>query len=230
MDNYLTVDLLEKSVVDDMVSQFSSCTWKSGADGGGHKYKLNAEMSREGPYTELDNIIGEALVSNIDLSTFTLSSGATNTIFSKTGIGGQYPLHTDHAALGHYSVTTFLSDPDEYEGGELQLYMNGIVNNFKLEKGKSIIYYSGTPHAVSKVTKGERRVAVNWLLSNYLDSDIREIVRYLKMTMNYYDDFGEDTSERAYEEVRNHPQCLGKTAIAAIERKFHMNHSQGRGG
>jgi len=229
MDNYLIIDTLSTDEVDDIRARFADCSWKSGADGGGHKYKLNAELVRDEKYDELDTKLVSGFARNADFNSFTMATSCTPTIFSKTGVGGQYPLHTDAPALGHYSLTTFLSDPDEYEGGELQLYMNGSINSFKLERGKSIIYNAGTPHAVDKVTKGERLVGVNWALSSYVDSDIRNIARNLKKIMNHYDEFGEDTSELSYAEKMEHPHFILQNIISGFERRFHSRNSIGQG-
>ncbi len=228
MDNYLIIDSLSANEVDDIRSRFVDCSWKSGSDGGGHKYKLNAEMVRDEVYTELDAKLVSGFFRSKDFSTFTLGSSCTPTIFSKTGVGGQYPLHTDAPALGHYSMTTFLSDPDEYDGGELQLFMNGSINSFKLEKGKCIVYCTGTPHAVSKVTRGDRLVGVNWTLSSYVDTDIRDIARNLKKIMNHYDEFGEDTSDLSYEEKMEHPHFILQNIISGFERRFHTRNSIGK--
>lgn len=227
MDNYLIIDLLSTDEVDDIRARFADCSWKSGSEGGGHKYKLNAELVRDEIYNELDTKLVSGLRRSAEFGAFTMGTSYTPTIFSKTGVGGQYPLHTDAPALGHYSTTTFLSDPDEYDGGELDLFMNGGINSFKLNRGQALVYHTGTPHAVNKVTRGERLVGVNWTLSSYVDTDLRDIARNLKKIMNYYDEFGEDTSELTYMEKMEHPHFILQNIISGFERRFHSRRSNG---
>ena len=64
------------------------------------------------------------------------------------------------------SVTIFLSDPGEYDGGELTLeYPSGEVRRVKEAKGTLVCYPSGVLHYVTPVTRGTRHAAVTWLHS-----------------------------------------------------------------
>ena len=81
---------------------------------------------------------------------------------------GMYRNHTDDgfdsATTRKLSFTIQLSDPDEYEGGDLLLY------RFKLddpvaaqkEKGLLVAFPSFTIHEVTPVTKGTRYSLVGW--------------------------------------------------------------------
>jgi PKHD-type hydroxylase len=227
MDNYLEVDLLSKETIDSIVDYFPLCNWESGSENGGHRYKINLEMVKDENYDVVDNKLINGFRCSRDAKTFTMPSSLTATIFSKMGVGGQYPIHTDASFLGHYSMTTFLSNPEDYDGGELQLYLNGSIKSFKLERGRCIIYHTGTPHAVSKVTRGERLVGVNWILSSYIDTDLRDIARNIKRMMDYYSDLNEDTSELSYEEMMNHPQFILKDILTGFERRFDTMKSRG---
>lgn len=220
MDNYLIIDLLEKDVVDYIVSKFSFCDWRCGNITGGHKNKMNMEIVKEGAYDELDNIVIESLVNNYKATQFTFPIETTKTIFSKISPGGQYPIHSDHPTLGHYSMTVFLNEPDEYDGGELQLYINGKLESIKLEKGKAIIYTHGTPHAVSKVTRGERLVAVNWTKSMYDNSDIRCIAADIQSIADYYLPMKGEFSELSFEETIDHPYFKALTALGSLHKLF----------
>lgn len=58
-----------------------------------------------------------------------------------------------------------LSDPDEYEGGNLQLLDESGKSYFApRKKGTLILFDSRTPHRVLKVTKGVRRSIVGWVV------------------------------------------------------------------
>ena len=61
------------------------------------------------------------------------------------------------------SITVQLSDPDEYEGGELQFMVNQNIITAPREKGTAIIFPSFALHRVTPVTRGERVSIVGWI-------------------------------------------------------------------
>lgn len=60
------------------------------------------------------------------------------------------------------SVVVQLSDPNEYEGGELMLKETSIPANFK-KRGSVIVFPSYLEHCVTPVTKGTRYSLVSWV-------------------------------------------------------------------
>lgn len=95
--------------------------------------------------------------------------------YSKYEEGGHYKWHKDISRMpnhGHYrklSVVVMLSDPSEYEGGDLLLCTTGNldkVENHRFEKGDIAFFYSTTPHKVEPVTKGTRLTLVTWCLGD----------------------------------------------------------------
>lgn len=78
---------------------------------------------------------------------------------------GFYDWHIDMGpgkANRKLSLVCQLSDPSEYEGGELQINTGGIIVPEK-EKGTVIIFPSYLLHRVTPVTKGTRRSLVLWI-------------------------------------------------------------------
>jgi PKHD-type hydroxylase len=61
------------------------------------------------------------------------------------------------------SITVQLSDPSEYEGGELQFMINQNIITAPKEKGTAIIFPSFALHRVTPVTKGSRKSIVGWI-------------------------------------------------------------------
>ncbi len=61
------------------------------------------------------------------------------------------------------SITVQLSDPDEYEGGDLQFMINQNIVNAPREKGTVIIFPSFIMHRVTPITKGTRQSIVGWV-------------------------------------------------------------------
>ena len=61
------------------------------------------------------------------------------------------------------SFTLQLSDPDDYEGGNVQLLSDeGYSYISPRKRGSIILFDSRTPHRVLKVTKGVRKSIVGW--------------------------------------------------------------------
>lgn len=80
---------------------------------------------------------------------------------------GTYHTHVDPVNwdLPHnrkLSVSVQLSDPREYEGGDLLIH-NGTTTAVEKQKGMAIFFPSYTLHEVTPVTKGERYSLVAWI-------------------------------------------------------------------
>ena len=61
------------------------------------------------------------------------------------------------------SITVQLSDPDEYEGGDLQFMINDKTVNAPRTQGTVIVFPSFIMHRVTPVTKGTRQSIVGWV-------------------------------------------------------------------
>jgi len=84
--------------------------------------------------------------------------------------GGHYTWHQDVGAgemsKRKVSITVQLSDPSEYEGGDLEYFKGGNPEEaVKAPKGKGVVFIfpSYMMHRVTKVTKGIRRSFVLWV-------------------------------------------------------------------
>jgi PKHD-type hydroxylase len=81
------------------------------------------------------------------------------------------------------SVTVFLSQPSEYEGGELSIADDRGPVSLKAAAGDAVLYDSGAIHQVLPVTSGVRLVAVTWLQSLIRDPAQRKLVFELGETI-----------------------------------------------
>ena len=101
-------------------------------------------------------------------------------LISRYRPGMEYGLHVDDALMGgertDLCFTYFLSSPDDYEGGELELSEAYSDRAIKLGKGELILYPSTTLHRVTPVTRGERLAIVGWVRSHVRAADEREIL------------------------------------------------------
>jgi len=73
------------------------------------------------------------------------------------------PLYWNNPHNRKLSFVVQLSDPDEYEGGELKLYYAKEPTVIQKEKGLIVFFPSYVLHEVTPVTKGTRRSLVGWV-------------------------------------------------------------------
>lgn len=82
--------------------------------------------------------------------------------------GEQYisdKINTEYENVRKLSIVMQLSDPSDYEGGNLQLLDENGRNYFAPRKrGTMIVFDSRTQHRVLKVTKGVRKSLVGWVV------------------------------------------------------------------
>ncbi|MCL7930621.1 Fe2+-dependent dioxygenase [Halomonas llamarensis] len=74
------------------------------------------------------------------------------------------------------SATLFLSDPEEYEGGELKIIDTFGEQSVKLSAGSLVAYPSGSLHEVTPVTKGERLGCYMFMQSLIRDTEKRRLL------------------------------------------------------
>lgn len=81
--------------------------------------------------------------------------------------GGHYDWHIDIGpnTINHrkVSITIQLSDPNEYEGGDLEIWAGGDFKTIERKKGCAILFPSFLMHRITPVTKGTRRSLVLWV-------------------------------------------------------------------
>ena len=87
--------------------------------------------------------------------------------------GGHYNWHWD-VDLGRWSnyirkmsCVMMLSNPEEYEGGELEICHKGNFDDtavVKPKKGEIVFFASWMPHRVRPVTSGSRKTLVCWVM------------------------------------------------------------------
>jgi PKHD-type hydroxylase len=108
-------------------------------------------------------------------------------LISRYRPGMTYGAHVDDALMEgsrtDLSFTLFLSDPAEYEGGELVIEDSLEDRSIKLAAGEVILYPSGTLHRVEPVASGSRLAVVGWLRSHVRDPARREILFDLELTL-----------------------------------------------
>lgn len=120
-------------------------------------------------YTKLFNMAMEANHTLWHFDLFTALDCIQYTEYYATE-GGHYNWHQDIGpgpmSKRKISITVQLSDSDEYEGGDLEIFKGGDPNFAdKAPRGKGVVFIfpSFMMHRVTPVTKGTRRSFVLWV-------------------------------------------------------------------
>ena len=98
--------------------------------------------------------------------------------------GMKYGPHTDAAFLplgpeplrSDVSCTIFISDPKDYQGGELLIHLGTEAVRVKGQAGSAVFYPSTTVHQVVPVSSGERIVMITFIESQISDQLQRELL------------------------------------------------------
>ena len=106
--------------------------------------------------------------------------------FNRYRDGGHYGTHVDAAVMAYdegrttlrsdLSATLFLTDPDDYEGGELTIETSFGAQQIKLAAGDLVLYPSSSLHRVEPVTRGERVSSFFWVQSLVADAGKRSLL------------------------------------------------------
>ncbi len=146
--------------------------------------KNNEELPQNHPeLATLNNIVMGHLVNHPTYKYGVLPHRIAAPFYARYTAGKQYGLHVDDPIMGagdsyrtDVSITVFLNDPDEYEGGELTISSQyGEVSN-KFPAGDAILYPSGSLHQIQPISKGTRLVAVTWAQSMIRDTEQRDLL------------------------------------------------------
>tara|TARA_B100000579_G_scaffold409582_1_gene398749 strand:- start:227 stop:880 length:654 start_codon:yes stop_codon:yes gene_type:complete len=154
----------------------------------GSLIKRNLQLSNCDEKKSIQEEVIEAIKNNSLINNFTFSAKIFNLLFTRTGIGMYYGPHVDSpytpSGRRDLSFTIFLNKPDEYEGGELILYIPPETKKIKLNQGDIIIYPTRYLHEVKEVTNGERMVCVGWIESQISRDDVREDLYLLQSSIS----------------------------------------------
>jgi PKHD-type hydroxylase len=81
------------------------------------------------------------------------------------------------------SCTVFLSEPDEYDGGELTIHDTYGTKQVKLPAGSAVIYPGTSLHEVTPVTRGARIASFLWIESMVRSDEQRRLLFELDMNL-----------------------------------------------
>lgn len=179
----------------------------------GAKVKRNRQLSEHSPLgLKLGEIILAALAKNPVFFAAALPKKTIPPLFNSYEGGEHYGFHVDGSVRGipnsgmnirtDISSTLFLSEPEEYDGGELIVVDTYGEHEVKLPAGDLIVYPSTSLHRVTPVTRGARVCSFFWTQSMVRDDWRRSMLFELDQNI---------TSLRG--KIGDSPEVLGLTGL-----------------
>jgi PKHD-type hydroxylase len=185
--------------------------WVDGRVTAGHqssRVKNNLQLPEDHPAARA---LGEVILAALQRNPLFISAALPLRIFPplfNQYEGGQaFGSHVDNAIRQitgtafrirtDVSATLFLSQPDEYDGGELAVEDTYGVHTVKLPAGHMVLYPSSSLHHVRPVTRGARIASFFWIQSLVRDDAARALL------------FDLDTAiQRVSAEAPDHPAAV----------------------
>jgi PKHD-type hydroxylase len=159
----------------------------------GAQVKRNRQLAEGSPLAvELGQVVSSTLMAHPQFFSAVLPLRILPPFFNSYAGGEHYGPHVDGAIRAQrggspvradVSCTVFLSDPDEYDGGELAVVDTYGTHEVKLPAGDAIVYASSSVHEVRPVTRGERVASFLWVQSMVRDDGRRAMLFELDTTI-----------------------------------------------
>ena len=182
--------VLSKDEVSEFRRLLDQADWQDGLKTAGtlaRAVKRNRQLEDGSPLAvELGNSILRKLGNNPLFISAALPSRIYPPKFNRYADGGTYGAHVDSAVMqvpgssvsvrSDLSATLFLAEPDEYDGGELEIEGPFGIQAAKLEAGDMVLYPSSSLHRVMPVTRGARIASFMWIQSMVQNDSSRTLL------------------------------------------------------
>ena len=210
-------EVLSKIEVAEFRAIMDAVAWEDGRSTAGAQSAMVKNNEQLPPNSETSRKLGERVIKALTASPLFVSAAIPRQIFpplfNRYGVGHHFGVHVDNAVRGDLlsgmrirtdlSVTLFLSEPDEYQGGELMIEDHYGSHRVKLPAGHLVLYPASSLHTVTAITDGVRVASFFWLQSMIRDDHARSLI------------FDLDTAIRALvgRIGRNDPEVLRLSAV-----------------
>lgn len=192
-ENLVPPELLQEMQTKLATASFADGRLTAGIDA--RDVKQNLQLPFDAPLArELGETMLKTLLARGDVVRTLFPKRFSPPLFAAYAPGMAYGLHVDNALMGSpagplrsdISMTIFLSDPVDYDGGELTIEDSGLGHHrIRLPAGSAVAYPSTSLHRVAPVTRGRRLVCVLWLQSQIRDPGQRRILVDLDLALGH---------------------------------------------
>jgi PKHD-type hydroxylase len=191
-------EVLSKQAVAQARSLLERADWVDGRVTAGvqsAKVKNNLQLPEDSEATRsLRPVVMQALARNALFFTAALPQRVIPPLFNcYTGSSNTFGDHVDNAlrpiagsdarVRTDLSATLFLSEPEEYDGGELVVQDTFGTQRIKLAAGEVLLYPSSSVHRVEAVTRGARYASFFWVQSLVRSNEQRRLLFDMDMAI-----------------------------------------------
>ena len=183
-------DVLSKEQLASFRAALDGATWVDGRATAGHqsaRAKHNVQLAEDDPLSvRLGAIVLDALDRNPLFVSAALPRRVFPPLFNRYAEGQSFGVHVDNAIRvvkgagvrlrTDLSATLFLSDPEEYDGGELSIEGGFGLQQVKLSAGHMVLYPASSLHRVEPVARGARLASFFWIQSMVRDDADRAVL------------------------------------------------------
>ena len=183
-------DILSAAQLAECRRALTGADWVDGRVTAGHrseKVKDNLQVPEGHPVArQLGGIVLTALERNPLFLSAALPLKIVPPLFNRYEDGQTYGDHVDgairpvtgtpHRVRTDLSATLFISEPDEYDGGELVITDIFGTHRVKLPAGDLILYPGTSLHRVEPVTRGVRLASFFWIESMVREDNQRQLL------------------------------------------------------
>jgi PKHD-type hydroxylase len=149
--------------------------------------KQNQQLSEQDPLTHaLSEIVIKAIWQNPLFQAAALPHKIIPPLFNRYDKSESFGFHVDNSIRlirgtseqirTDLSCTLFLSEPEEYQGGELVIEDTYGYHEVKLSAGDAVLYPSTSLHEVSSIQHGSRFASFFWVQSLVRDDSKRHLL------------------------------------------------------
>lgn len=191
-------DVLTPAQVRELRAALDAADWTDGRETVGEqgaKVKRNRQLPEQSAVgRELGKVVLAALARTPVFHSAALPLRFVPPLFNRYEGGEHYGLHVDGSVRTipgtgeqlrtDLSCTLFLCEPEDYEGGELEVVDTYGAHEVKLPAGDLILYPSTSLHQVHPVTSGARVCSFFWLQSMVRDNAQRAMLFELDQTIS----------------------------------------------
>ena len=188
--------VLTRAQVDHCRSRLAQADWSDGRVTAGPQSAQAKRNLQIGEETDAGRDLGELILGQLGRNPAFLSAALPLKVFpplfNRYDPGMGFGAHVDNAirysAEGRryrtdLSCTLFLSDPADYDGGELIIEGPFGEQSVKLSAGDLVLYPATSVHRVEPVTRGSRVASLFWLQSMVRDDGQRRLLHDLDQSI-----------------------------------------------
>ena len=211
-------DVLTAEQVAHCRQRLQQAGWADGRITAGHqsaKAKDNLQLPEDSEVArELGALVRDAAQANSTFFSAALPRRIYPPLFNCYRDGQSFGFHVDNAiryersgarsepVRTDLSATLFLSDPHEYDGGELVIEDTYGVQQVKLPAGHMVLYPGTSLHRVNPVTRGARLASFFWIQSMLREDSQRRLMFELDVSIR-----------RLTRDLPEHPSLVQLTGI-----------------